>query len=155
MPKDKNMSDLLTAHLADRDVPCPNCAYNLRGLTSDRCPECDQQIEVGVNLTEPAVGALIALMAPLWTLGGGGVVFTIVVLLVSAAYRDLPPLEVFIVPGVAAVFGCMSAWRVGHKPGRMWFRSLRRQRQVLIVAASWTALVLTVIIFTVHLLIVM
>jgi hypothetical protein len=24
----------------DRDVPCPLCEYNLRGLTDPRCPEC-------------------------------------------------------------------------------------------------------------------
>ena len=30
----------LTAFLADRDVPCPGCGYNLRGLVGARCTEC-------------------------------------------------------------------------------------------------------------------
>jgi hypothetical protein len=27
-------------HDPDRDLPCPRCRYNLRGLTTPRCPEC-------------------------------------------------------------------------------------------------------------------
>jgi hypothetical protein len=39
------MSDVERAGLAedwacDRDVPCPRCGYNLRGLRTPRCPEC-------------------------------------------------------------------------------------------------------------------
>lgn len=30
----------LTAFLADHDVPCIRCGYNLRCLTTNRCPEC-------------------------------------------------------------------------------------------------------------------
>jgi len=26
--------------LAERDAPCPNCGYNLRGLQAETCPEC-------------------------------------------------------------------------------------------------------------------
>lgn len=29
----------------DRDVACPRCKYNLRGLTSERCPECGLDID--------------------------------------------------------------------------------------------------------------
>jgi len=31
---------MLTAYLADRDVLCPNCEYNLRGVKANCCPEC-------------------------------------------------------------------------------------------------------------------
>lgn len=34
----------LTALLADQDVHCPGCGYNLRGLKSTRCPECGQDL---------------------------------------------------------------------------------------------------------------
>lgn len=30
----------LEEYLAKYDAPCPNCAYNLRGLSDDTCPEC-------------------------------------------------------------------------------------------------------------------
>lgn len=34
------MSDALRTFLAERDEPCPNCGYNLRGLGTSTCPEC-------------------------------------------------------------------------------------------------------------------
>jgi hypothetical protein len=30
----------LKGYLARRDVPCPSCGYNLRGLRTGACPEC-------------------------------------------------------------------------------------------------------------------
>ena len=39
---------LLAGFLATRDVKCPLCGYNLRGLTSGRCPECGGPLTVGV-----------------------------------------------------------------------------------------------------------
>lgn len=36
----------LSRYLADRDVRCPGCGYNLRGLEEGTCPECG----FGVNL---------------------------------------------------------------------------------------------------------
>src|SRR5258706_15900939 len=29
----------------DRDVYCPHCAYNLRGVASSQCPECGQTVD--------------------------------------------------------------------------------------------------------------
>jgi hypothetical protein len=37
----------------DRDVPCPLCGYNLRGLAEPRCPECGYRFE-WANLLDPA-----------------------------------------------------------------------------------------------------
>jgi predicted RNA-binding Zn-ribbon protein involved in translation (DUF1610 family) len=34
----------LAEYLADRDIPCAHCGYNLRGLTSHTCPECGGEI---------------------------------------------------------------------------------------------------------------
>jgi len=30
----------LREYLAEQDVTCPNCGYNLRGLSASKCPEC-------------------------------------------------------------------------------------------------------------------
>jgi|GEM_PF-2175357 len=36
----------IAAYLADRDLPCPTCTYNLRGISSDRCPECGAHLTI-------------------------------------------------------------------------------------------------------------
>lgn len=36
----------LTAYLADRDVACPGCGYNLCGLLGTTCPECGRELEM-------------------------------------------------------------------------------------------------------------
>ena len=51
---------MLSRYLADRDVACPRCDYNLRDLTGDRCPECGDHLVIRINTVEPRLGALIA-----------------------------------------------------------------------------------------------
>lgn len=47
----------LARFLAERDVHCPSCGYNLRGLAADRCPECGQTLVLS-ELGDPRPGAL-------------------------------------------------------------------------------------------------
>lgn len=47
---------LLTRYLAEHDAPCPVCAYNLRGLIADTCPECGTPVRLGV-VGKPRVGS--------------------------------------------------------------------------------------------------
>lgn len=35
----------LADYLAGRDIDCPGCGYNLRGLTQSSCPECGYVVE--------------------------------------------------------------------------------------------------------------
>lgn len=46
MPTD---AELLKVYLADRDVPCPGCSYNLRGCVAGKCPECGLSPLLGVQ----------------------------------------------------------------------------------------------------------
>jgi hypothetical protein len=45
-------SRLVGEFLADRDVPCPECGYNLRGLKDPACPECGLEIRLAVQRSE-------------------------------------------------------------------------------------------------------
>jgi len=38
--------DELLEVLKTQDTPCPECGYNLRGLTSAKCPECAAEFEL-------------------------------------------------------------------------------------------------------------
>ncbi len=49
----------LVQFLAERDTPCPGCGYNLRGLRSSRCPECEQPLVLSVQLAEPRLAAFL------------------------------------------------------------------------------------------------
>lgn len=49
-PHHSEDAELLGIYLASRDVPCPRCQYNLRGLTVTRCPECGQELSVLVTI---------------------------------------------------------------------------------------------------------
>jgi hypothetical protein len=60
----------LRNYLATRDAACPSCGYNLRGLTSDRCPECNQEIALRVSLVDPRVGLFLVGVVG-WALGAG------------------------------------------------------------------------------------
>ena len=52
-------SDLLKMLLAVREVPCPVCGYNLRGINSANCPECGRDLELRVVSTDLRVTAWV------------------------------------------------------------------------------------------------
>lgn len=43
-----NDAEFLRAYLADRDVPCAGCGFNLRGLGGHACPECGMALRLDV-----------------------------------------------------------------------------------------------------------
>ena len=73
----------LREFLRDRDVPCPLCGYDLRGLTIPRCPECGQPLKLGVGLAEPVLKTWIVMIVPLLAWGGVGFLFWTIMLRVG------------------------------------------------------------------------
>jgi len=63
----------LSEFLADRDVPCPGCGYNLRGVATDKCPECGAVLELEIKRRRPLAGwgALLLLVFGWLFLAGG------------------------------------------------------------------------------------
>ena len=77
--------ELLQTFLAGNDVPCPMCAYNLRGLTEVRCPECGEPLSISVRPASYRYGALItALVIPAMGLG-----FSLFILIWALATRNM------------------------------------------------------------------
>ncbi|MFM9958986.1 MAG: hypothetical protein ACKVZJ_13025 [Phycisphaerales bacterium] len=58
-------ADMLKAYLADRDVPCPSCSYNLRGCVAETCPECGHSPKLGIQQTLWTPGRVRLLRAAL------------------------------------------------------------------------------------------
>jgi len=69
---DSHDSHMLLEFLRDRNVPCPLCGYNLRGLLSARCPECGRDLELRVGLAEPRQGAWLTAQIAVAATGGIG-----------------------------------------------------------------------------------
>jgi hypothetical protein len=42
-------AELLRTYLAERNAPCPQCGFSLRGLESPRCPECGHELRLTVG----------------------------------------------------------------------------------------------------------
>lgn len=84
---------VLIDFLRIRDVPCPLCGYNLRGLQEPRCPECGRELTLSVGLTEPLLKAWIALAAALLLPAGIGMLFAWI--LVSEGFPRGRPFTTF------------------------------------------------------------
>jgi hypothetical protein len=120
-------------HVADRDVSCPGCGYNLRGLTWPVCPECKQDLELRVGLVEPKIGAFVTGLIAL----AGGIGFHGVLMAYSLWLRamrapvGMPRDSLFVIGGSILFFAiAMTVW--------IWRRrSLRR----LSTPARWALVI--------------
>ena len=64
----------LFSFLANHDVPCPACRYNLRSVRIAACPECGHQITLSVGSTTSMSTAWIALVSALLLPAGLGAI---------------------------------------------------------------------------------
>jgi hypothetical protein len=75
----------LCTFLAERDVPCPNCRYSLRGLNAAFCPECKAPIVLRVAADDQHGWVfLVGLVG--WSLGAGFSLITLVHYLMIALF---------------------------------------------------------------------
>lgn len=119
-------AELLRAFLAERDVACPGCGYNLRGLTGDACPECHETIHLGVVPGDTAWGTLVGTIVALSIAAGmAGVVAGFS--LFMTMFRNGPhPSERFVFmyyPAATFVLTVVPVNWLMCASGRRWFRS--------------------------------
>jgi len=110
--------DFMVEYVASRDVPCPCCGYNLRGLTGTRCPECNEELVLRVGMAEPRIAWFIA-----GVVGVGMCLGFCALLLVWALYmgarrgpggpplKDLVPLAAGVLVGAGVLCGWIRAKR--------------------------------------------
>lgn len=123
--------------LAERDVPCPGCGYNLRGLESPACPECNEALELRITLAEPRQGAYIAGIIGLSIgIGFHGIMLAWAAFIMlwagfgtASMMADVWPLPLALILEVAA----LAAWM----RGRRRLRRMPQRGQVTLAAACW------------------
>ena len=127
----------LVAYLADRDVACTGCGYNLRGIRGGRCPECNEDLVLRVGLAEPRLGAVVASLAGSWCCAGmtGALLFCLTVL--SVYFDDWAPLRYWMPGIVGFVVSLPYGLWIGTKSGRRWLRGRSGKVRLLLVAGTW------------------
>ncbi|MEM6332905.1 MAG: hypothetical protein AAF823_06155 [Planctomycetota bacterium] len=139
----QNEQAALLAYLAERDVPCPSCGYNLRGATSTTCPECGEVLALRVGLVEPKLFLWLAGLIPLaMTMGFGGLLSALGAVY-AIANMGGPDEEFFVyfVPLTLVAAAMTGGWLWG----RHWYRRLPLVGRVTLMAGCWAVAVLSVV----------
>jgi DNA-directed RNA polymerase subunit RPC12/RpoP len=122
---------LLITYLAERDIPCPSCGYNLRALRAGRCPECGLGLLLRVQPAHPRLGAFILGLVGLS--GGFGFSVLLLLFLVFRMFtKSFAPAMIEVAPlvGMAVLEGPLLLWWVLAR------RRTRRWRPVLVWSAA-------------------
>ncbi len=120
---------MLVEFLSDADAPCPGCGYNLRGLTSARCPECNEALELKVTLAEPGLaGFLSALVPAACALGFSAILF------LWGSVAGAPRGDLSRIGLAALVMGAVTGALIG---GRRRFSRLGAGARAGVIAACW------------------
>ena len=129
--------DHLVEYLADRNVACVSCGYNLRGIRGGRCPECNEELVLRVGLAEPRLGSVIAFLAGAWCCAGTTFAVLAFFLILSLYFDDWPPLRYWM-PAILgfAIAAPTAAW-VGTRGGRAWLRQRGDKMRRLLVVGAW------------------
>lgn len=128
-----SIESFLIEYLADRDMACPGCRYNLRGLREPRCPECGADLVLRVSLAEPRLGVFIAMLVALST-GLGFNLFLLGWGLWAMAFQGFPDLrDLWSVAFFSAFLGAAVVALLRH---RRWLREREPLVQAALIAAS-------------------
>ncbi len=76
--------------VATRDLPCPRCDYNLRGISQPQCPECGEKLELGVYFDEPYNPAWVRLVAMVCMGAGAGSILLLGVSVTQSIHFPIP-----------------------------------------------------------------
>jgi hypothetical protein len=136
----------LISFVSNRDVECPGCGYNLRGLRAGVCPECQQELSLRVGLAEPKNRLwLTALIGAACGLGFNGLL-TAYAVFVFVARRDTVPQDFVAIVVIGLVF-FLVATLVMLRKGRS-IRRLSVSARAGLAVCSWGAVVVSFLVFS-------
>lgn len=126
--------ELLTEFLAGRNVACPVCGYNLRGLASPICPECGAHLDLRVGSVDRRLGAwlttLLSLALPFGFFGIG----LIVIVVLSTYWGEWPSAEFMLAITCSTVAYGVLVWGILASRRRYW--SMTQVKRCAVAIAS-------------------
>ena len=135
----------VVAFLKGRFAPCPRCGYDLRDITTARCPECGEPLVLKIGSPRVRFGWLVLAMAP-GCFSGVAALFVMLPVFVTF-WQRLPPGRGAPWPVmVGDAFGFLSAasvvlmYRHRHR-----IMSWKARRQAAFAGAVWGAHVLMLV----------
>ena len=134
--------------LASTDAPCPSCDYNLRGLKSDFCPECNQKLVLNVALAEPRQRAFIATLIGL-AMGAGFQGLMALFFLIWSVLKNFSRREGLHYMALTTPFFVVEGlglWLLIQK--RRPFQRRSNRFKICCVAAAWLVTIIGFAIFT-------
>ena len=128
-------SELLKQLLALREFPCPVCGYNLRGIESDKCPECGAKLDLRVGSTDLKIGPWLACVLSAALPLGFAVVMTALGAIFSLIYGLSDAGQFFFLGGLAITYSAVLIVLI-RKRRALWSRPRRAQ----VFFATWLSL---------------
>ncbi len=146
---DQRESILLREFLAGRDVECPQCRYNLRDLTGNRCPECGDEVVIRLNMAEPKLAMWIAGLVGLASGAGFSgllLVYIVIQLLIRPNFGPMDELWKFI--GITFAGFAIEGTAVYFWIRKMrWIRRLSLSLRRKLVIGCWMLSLSNVVLF--------
>lgn len=134
--------DWLIEYLRDRDAGCPLCGYNLRGLLSDRCPECGREVRLSVLRAEPHLRAWVTAAVAMGASAGIGM-FVLAVII----KEGWPPPRMFLLSISLCYFLASIPVFAGLVFARGRFLRLPKSSQSFLATGSIVLTVLALLLF--------
>jgi hypothetical protein len=123
-------SSLLIAYLSGSDVPCPQCAYNLRNLQGNRCPECGEELVLRVNRADPRQKLVIAGVIGLSAGAGFSALMILIGLIMLGIHGSIgDSIRLFTALGGGLVIESVAIY--------CWLRNWRRIRNLSTITRVW------------------
>lgn len=141
--------EFLRQFLAERDIACPQCDYNLRDLPTNICPECGHELELRLTTADPRPAAAIAGLMGLSAGGGFNALLLLYFVLMLILHPGISASEEWKFFGVQSIGLTVFAVAI-----TFWLRHWRHLRsrsaraRWWLVAACWILSVTDLVIFT-------
>ena len=141
---DQSEAELLKALLAERDIPCPVCGYNLRAIASTNCPECGAKLDLRVGSTDLKLGLwLVSVLAVALPLGACAiwVIMICAVMTIEGMWASDAVIATITLAAAGILYGGGLA-QLLVKRRRFWKWSRMKQRVTALILGSASILVL-------------